>query len=399
MLKNKSWPRLGLAAALFLGLTVAGCYHDKKAVGEYGQPVKIKCTEGYISIPGTPYTASCEPSGALFHNGKTMLANDKQINMPDYSAVFEFKYEANMLGESPSRYLDYQMIKQANKFEGITKVKFGSQKFAVATTAFDKFEKTDPKDDPNNTLLMWPLRSDKENQVEVISKGERGNMVSSLPLRAHFIRALENVYTFQGPQPYFKIEGLAAAPGNKLLFGIREIGRDSNDPDRYAVMIISIPYKFKKGRIKLSEDKAEVIYSYDLKQRSELGDAARFLGLSSIEYDPKAHLFYLLTSYERGQSGGVTDLGGYLWALSYRDLFKSTENHDKKQAPILVRNNNGEIVEFDHKPEGLAVIDTSTLLVIYDDDRAKQIKKGDGSSTPYTREGYETYYSIVKIQK
>ncbi|WP_240036475.1 hypothetical protein [Halomonas urmiana] len=140
--------------------------------------------------------------------------------------------------------------------------------------------------------LIWPLG--EPDKVQVVDPDPRDGVEGSLELRGKLSGAIGF--------PYYKIEGLAAIPGERgdglLLFGIREQGH------------------------------------------------ARL---------------YLLTSFETEQDGEER-IGGYLWELSLEE-FRAGET------PRLVTTPQGSPLEFEHKAEGLAVLDHDRLFVAYDNDR------------------------------
>ncbi|MEC9482936.1 MAG: hypothetical protein UMU75_06350, partial [Halomonas sp.] len=84
-------------------------------------------------------------------------------------------------------------------------------------------------------------------------------------------------------------------------------------------------------------------------------------GLSSLEYAPYNASLYLLTSFETEDVEGP-HIGGYLWVISLEDFAAG-------KAPTLVCNEQGGTLEFEHKAEGLAVLDATRLFVAYDNDR------------------------------
>ena len=169
-------------------------------------------------------------------------------------------------------------------------------------------------------------------------------------LRRKLSRALKSKEYPNGPA-YFKIEGLTAIPGGRLLFGIREIGRTYKDFD-YVIKIIEVGYSFFNGAMIL-EDDFRLAYDFD---PSSVG-LQYAIGLSSLEYDQYNNRLYILTSFEMEAA-----LGGFIWVLPLADF------HARK-APRLVRNDTGKPFQFDHKAEGLAAIEKSRVVVVHDDDR------------------------------
>lgn len=85
-----------------------------------------------------------------------------------------------------------------------------------------------------------------------------------------------------------------------------------------------------------------------------------------------------MTSFEKGD-----ELGGYLWVLPY----------EGKQIgqPQPVNHTDGFAVAFNHKPEGVEVLDPHHVLVVHDDDRVR-VKD---PAISRQREAHEFFYNIV----
>jgi hypothetical protein len=183
--------------------------------------------------------------------------------------------------------------------------------------------------------------------------------------------------------PYFKVEGLAAVPGNKLLFGIRELGAKYDDFN-YAVKILSVPYTFDQGELIVGET-FSLVYDYNPRVNPLLNHR---VALSSIEYDPYQDRLYLLTSFEEGDSD--ESIGGYLWTLPMTAFNGGC-------APKLVMQENATPLIFAHKAEGIAVLDASCVFVIHDDDRVLGRKSIDNPETQFHREPHQAAYTIISF--
>ncbi len=110
--------------------------------------------------------------------------------------------------------------------------------------------------------------------------------------------------------------------------------------------------------------------------------------LSILAYDPHHDRLYLLTSFETEDHQGAEQIGGYLWWVSLNGFYD-------QQPPQLVAGDDGGPVVFEHKAEGLAVLDDSRLFVAYDNDR----HLGLGSIAPgKTRAPCEAPYTMLAIR-
>ena len=177
-----------------------------------------------------------------------------------------------------------------------------------------------------------------------------------------------------GNPSYFKLEGFTVLPHNGMIFGIREIGEDFVDFS-YVIKIVFVTYTEdrKRERIFLNDD-FKLIYNFTPKENLKQFDK---LGLSSLEWDGFNKRILLITSYENGDE----DLGAYLWKLSLEDLF-----HNKP--PTLFVDESGNVFDFNHKAEGIAVIDSKRAIVIHDDDKDLNFEKEK-------RKPNEAFYSLI----
>ena len=109
------------------------------------------------------------------------------------------------------------------------------------------------------------------------------------------------------------------------------------------------------------------------------------IGLSAIHYDSRGNRLYFLASVE------VNDkFGGYLWTMSRDDLFEETAT------PVLVHDQDGSPLRFQHKPEGLTSIGKDFLLVVHDDDRKKAAVETKCGIV--TRQPHQSAYSVVNLR-
>lgn len=338
----------------------------------------IDCFEkGVRSKKGKPL--QCEASAVAYTGDRIILGSDKPIPGAFRSSVFALEYRENRLVADSLAYMTAAPFVQAVKYEDFTVTPDG--KYVIATTGFDRVKADSNAWDGYNTLLFWPM--DKPGVVKVASPVTRDNITSSLGLRTKLSVALATK-SYPDGMPYFKVEGLAAVPGNKLLFGIRELGAKYNDFN-YAIKMVSVPYHFDNGELILG-DTFSLVYDYNPRVNPLLN---RRVALSSIEYDVYKDRLYLLTSFEEGNSDEA--IGGYLWTLSM-EAFKAG------CAPKLAMRDQLTPLMFAHKAEGLAVLDETHLFVIHDDDRVLGRKSVENPRTQFRRAPHQAAYTIITIK-
>lgn len=335
----------------------------------------INCFESGLQS-GKGKMVQCEASAVVYTGDKIILGSDKPIPGAFRSSVFALEYGENGLLADSLDYLTDAPFVQAVKYEDFTVTPDG--KYVIATTGFDRVKVDSNAWDGYNTLLFWPKET--PGAVKVVTPLTRDNITSSLGLRSKLSAALAT-HSYPDGIPYFKVEGLAAIPGNKLLFGIRELGAKYNDFD-YAVKIISVPYRFDNGELILGNT-FSLVYDYNPSVNPLLH---RRVALSSIEYDSHKDQLYLLTSFEEGDSD--ESIGGYLWTLSM-EAFK------KGCAPKLVMLDKSTPLLFAHKAEGLAVLDATHVFVIHDDDRVLGREFIENPETQFHREPHQAAYTII----
>lgn len=319
----------------------------------------------------------CETSAVLYDGNNLILLNDKPLPGTERSPVFSISY-ASILGDSRTlpHYFTNPVFGNAVKYEAITMTPDG--KYVIATTAFDRIKPNSSEWNGYNTLLFWPMN--QPDKVKVVSPVITDAVKSSVVLREKLSKAIK---TSQYPEgaPYFKIEGLAALPPNRLLFGVREIGRSFQDY-QFSMLIIAVSFTIENEELILGDD-FKVIYEYN--PSSQIKEP---VGLSSLEYDKYNNRLYILTSFEQ-KEGDQNKLGGYLWILSLSGL-------DAQQPPQLVYRENGPL-RFSHKPEGPSILDSKRIIVIHDDDRETvNVNQEDGKNNP-NRKPNQVAFDIVEI--
>lgn len=326
-----------------------------------------------------------EVSAVTYDGEKLIFGNEYLINRglsDSLLPIFAKPYK-----NFPTDYIEFyddKKIMNAKKFEDMTMlVDDSANEYVMATTAFNR----DTKDEKGfNTLLIWP--KDNPKKVEVVHPSDKDSLgiISSLKIREELINALAK--TGAG---YIKIEGLAAIPNNKLLFGIRELGGDY-DSRKYTITIISADYMFYQDKLVLHN------FQIALKIDPEEGRKktnCKIVGLSSLEYDSYNKRLYMLTSYESDRADNektYEDIGAYLWV-------SSIDENDKITTPKLVIDKaTSKPLVFNHKAEGIAVISATELFVVHDDDTVVEFKESKKEGKRNDRKPNQSYYTKLKIE-
>lgn len=300
------------------------------------------------------------------------MGSDKPI--PDRSPIFAIQYGQEGFKADTLRYLKEAPFVKALKYEDFTLTPNGEH--IIAITGFDRIKPDSHKWDPYNTLLIWPVGHPEK--VSVVSPSTNNGITGSVSLRQKFSSALKNDRYPDG-MPYFKVEGLAATPGDTLLIGIREAGKAYDDFD-YAIILIAVSYTIQEDKMTLADD-FRVIYDYAPASLP----LKHTVGLSSIEYDRYANRLYLLTSYEEAKTD--EGLGGFLWTLPLAAL-------EARRAPTLVMKKKRS---WPHKAEGVAVLDAQRVLILHDDDRVLGRERIEDPEIQFSRKAHQAPYSLVEF--
>ncbi|MDR5874058.1 hypothetical protein LPL18_007265 [Halomonas sp. CUBES01] len=292
---------------------------------------------------------NAEVSAVLYDGKRLILASDKPVPGEHRSAVFAVPMSAQGPDDSRLEYYTTPLIKQAVKYEDLSLTADG--RYVLATTGFDRIDSESHALNDYNHLLIWPLG--KPESVQVVDPDPRDGVEGSLELRTKLDEAVG--------YPYYKVEGLAAVPGKRgdglLLFGIREQGQ-AHDDFTYVSRIVGAHYEMSESGNLVFIDKMREHYAFEPGNHP----AVRYdCGLSSLEYDPYHGRLYLLNSFEV-EEAEEERIGGYLWEVSLDDFHAGSR-------PSLVTTPSGLPLEFEHKAEGLAVLDHDRLFVAYDNDR------------------------------
>ncbi|MHA3026050.1 hypothetical protein [Chromohalobacter israelensis] len=315
-----------------------------------------------------------EVSAVVYDGRRLILASDKPIPGEARSAVFSVPMTDAGPDDSQLDYLTADAIKRAVKYEDFALTADG--RHVLATTGFDRIDMESHALNAYNHLLIWPLG--EPQRVQVVDPDPRDGVEGSLELRNKLDGAIG--------EPYYKIEGLAAVPGERgdglLLFGVREQGRSHEDFE-YVCRVVGAHYTVNEQGNLVLVDELREFYRFSPRQHPEV----RFdCGLSSLEYDPHHDRLFLLTSFEV-EEAGEPRIGGYLWVVSLAGFSAG-------QAPELVRTVQGDALEFEHKAEGLAVLDSERLFVAYDNDRDMSLGSIDERDE---RHACEAPYTMLHI--
>lgn len=339
----KSFLRLFCIAAV-APFVLQNCSHlDVDSEGYIAKKVSSglsKCFQAGLKQPSySAKLARCETSAVSYFNGAVYVASDKNLDSPR-SAFFKY-FDAKKLDEV-NAYLVDPVVTGVRKIEGMSPI-YGQRKIVV-TTAFDRVKQTSHKWDPYNTIFVFDPNN--ENHIKVFNKEVNDGYVSSLSIRAMLKDAIG--------YPYFKIEGLASIPGNRLLLGVREVGQTYKEPVP-VIKVYVLNYHIKNDEY-FTTGKIEELFSVDPKK---LGMKEK-LSLSSIEYNPADHSIFLMTSYEHSKTD--TGLGAYLWRVELDKI------ENKRTTLIPIRDMTGSQIRFAHKAEGMTIMPGNKLLVVHDDD-------------------------------
>lgn len=294
-------------------------------------------------------------ASAILYDGKSVLvAHDKP--MPDGQAsVGSWSSPAAFYGQQTPTYFTGGLYKKGIKYEEMAQSP--DRKWIFLTTAFDRVKEGSTDWDAYNMLMCWP--AGKPSRAHLLGASAVGDTIAgtSVALRERFssVLALSDI-NYYGVVRYFKIEGLAAT-NDRLFIGIREEGNSYQD-FKPVVRLLTIRYEVvgrgAEQHVELVGD-FNVLASIDMtKQVTERLPAN--LALSSIEFDPVRNLFWVITTYESGDS-----IGAYLWTANEDDLIAGRMK--------LIRTPTNEPLLLTHKAEDMTFLNAKTLLLISDDDR------------------------------
>lgn len=365
--------KLLLILALFLASIIhVSCNNDPLTA----RIIKRDCIDCFEenSLNSDSTLVTCEASAALFIDGQICIASDKPI--PNHSSVFSYSF-TDSVNKQTRKHYDNPELRSAIKYEDFSILP--DKRTILVSTGFDRIKKDTNSWDRYNSVLYWD--KDTPNDVKILAKVDNSGVVSSVRLRPYFKKVLATTEFPEGT-PYFKTEGICAIPGNKLLFGVREKGASYSD-FKYVFEIISVSYFLNKGELILKND-FELIYSMTETEEN----IEKPYGLSSLEYDVKNERIYILTSFEHDETD--TGVGGYLWYLPLADL-------KNKLPATLIKTKEGKPIQFAHKSEGVAIVNSNTLFIIHDDDKRTGRENVENVETQFSKKKHQAAYTIVKI--
>lgn len=330
----------------------------------------------------------CELSGIAIKQGdragnaqRGFVVNDKESPLKGASSVMDLDigsaFDIRMRGGLTLPGPTYPM-----KLEDIGLTPDG--RFVIATTAFDRHDAASPRFDGFNMLVGWDLNDGNAQEFNIVMADLGGG--NKISVRQHLSAALDK--HFEKSLAYFKVEGLAALPGNRLLFGIREIGQDYKKATR-STILIEATYLERNGKL-LVDDTSPARVILDI--GNDLYKATHAdIGLSGLTYHAAQNRLYVLTSLEVDRDGKLV-LDAYLWSIGF----------DKAGAPdpaslTLAKNLQNATFRFNHKAEGIAFINDDTMMVVHDDDRAPLPIDAAGNARP--RQMNESVVSFLRLTK
>lgn len=324
-----------------------------------------------------PPTVNCEISAAVQVGKQLLLANDKPVPAGGGASIFTLNFNNSKISGQPA-YLPGDILKQAQKFEALTKTLDGN--YVIASTAFNRVgTEQDPRADAFNAIAYWPVNN--PGAAKLLAPSSRGGIDSSLAVREQIRNAIG--------WDFFQVEGLTIAPSEpglkgsadgQLMLGIRRQGA-SYETSQFGFKIVSAPIKLNDGNMELV-DSFKPILAFDPNKPEPT------LGLSGIEYDRfNKDRLYALTSFETesvdGNGNEVISIGGFLWVVPFTE--------GKLGTPRLVSRKDGSALRFSNKPEGIEVLDANRILVIHDDDRVEV----ETSEAGVKRGNSEFAYSVI----
>ncbi len=265
-------------------------------------------------------------------------------------------------------------FRKTQKIESTTVTQDGLR---FASTAFDRFTEDSKVADAFNVVVAW--RGDAMDKATVLNATTRDEVTSSISLRAPLRRALKDDQWPDGPV-YMKIEGLAALPGNRLWFGVRESGKSDTD-FTYRFTVLETKWEEKDGLVNLVPEFHKVFEATP--EQFTAAGVTGTVGLSSLEYDPARGFVWAVASWEIDDKDGA-------WLLAL-----TLPSGDQPPRLLPVHDAAGKPVFFTHKVEGLCVVDDHTLLLASDEDRrATVIQTPDG---PKTREPNMGVWTLLEV--
>ncbi len=316
----------------------------------------------------------CKTSAVAYYDNTLIFASDEPITGEQRSAVFTMQYTDHRL--HALTYLTNSIFVNTMGYSDFALTPDGH--YLIATTSFDRIKENSVEWNNYNSVLMW--RTNDPNTVQIISPTTIENVTSSIGLRDKLAYSLGND-EYPNGIPYFKIEGLAVIPGNKLLFGVGEEGINYEDFEP-VIKIIAVSYTIEEDTLLLADD-FQVVYNHN---PSTIAALKYPMALSGLEYD-KYHdqLLILTRAVKTIPSDSLETL---LWALPIRDL-------DAVKPASLLMNGDDKPLIFRNKAEDITLLDAYTAFVIHDDEFVLDIPTVDNGHIE--RYPNQAAYSVINL--
>lgn len=331
-----------------------------------------------------------ESSAVATDGNLVWFSADKPAPSTELSSVVEIPFARLKEGSSvPWRDATPVMAPGFRRTQKIEAMAVAENGVRFATTAFDRFVPDTKVADAYNVVVAW--RGSDMGNATVLNGTTRDEVTSSISLRGPILSALKDREWPEGP-PYFKIEGLAALPGQRLWFGVRESGKDGRKPEnfRYRFTVLETVWEEKNGSIAIRPEFRKVLDAAP-EQLAATGVTGT-VGLSSLEYDFRRGVVWAVASWEEAETKTMReeDTGNGSWLLAL------TDPEDRESPEILpVHDSEGKPVAFTHKVEGLCIADARTLLLVSDEDRrATVIQTPEGQKS---REPHMGVWTILEL--
>ena len=319
-------------------------------------------------------------SAAVYNGDGVIVANDRDIPGDDKSSVFlignniieemiDNRLHDALIDRDELVFFDQWFIQNASKYESASRSADGSQIFLA--TALNSVE-GDTSRSKYNCFLQWKLGL--PNNVHLAYPTVQNFNLCSDELRRKISQALATE-EFPGGVPWFNMEGMTTIGHNQIIFGIRQLG-ESYLNYKYCLKLLLGSYEITKHGIVLKDD-LKIVYDKDPQSFPEI---KRELSVSSLEYDSRNDIIYILTSYEEGDY--AEDIGSYLWFIRRGEL-------ESNSPPSPILNEQGNPIHFDSKMEGLTILPDNHLFLVADDDTALD--------AGFIREQNQAGFMILKI--
>lgn len=317
-----------------------------------------------------------EASAAVKMGNNIVIAIDKPTPAK-VSPVFSVSagvFDRENITSNEVNYVMTAPFPQVLKIEALTKSPNDGVFFA--TTGFDRIRGSAADWDGYNALLAWHKKDFSD--VQYVNGSERNGVMSSRDLRASIQKVLPTAQ-FPNGAPYFKIEALVVLPGNRLIFGVREVGESYQKFD-YTFTLLETTFTDINNNIQINPAFKKV---YEFKPVVN----GNITAISDLVYHAPSNSLIAATSREDGLDEKKKILASYLWVLPLAKM-------EKGEAPIPVMSG-GKQLEINYKGEGITLLNDRTLFIICDEDRKDSQVMMDGKMV--TKQPHQAIFTIVKF--